>query len=203
MKIEMAEIDSVIRTLATILGVITISAPVLFVLRQSRRLKGRSSGMGAGSRTWPGVLLIATGFVGVGVLLWRPLPCQASDWLGLLFSTLGACFYFPGVSLYLWGLVTIRSQFGVSGLLGAELYKEHRLITNGPFGFIRHPMYMGVFLAAIGALLIFRTWAMAVFAPMSLVVLGRAGREEKLLDDEFGDEWRVYVAKVPKWFPRL
>jgi protein-S-isoprenylcysteine O-methyltransferase Ste14 len=82
----------------------------------------------------------------------------------------------------------MRAQFGVSGLLGAELYQEHELVTRGPFSIIRHPMYAGVLLAAIGALLIFRTWAMVVFLPMSLVVVARAGREDGLLEEEFGDE---------------
>ena len=199
----MKAIETVIRTSAILLGTVVICAPILVVLRQSQRAKGRSSGKGAGSRTWPGVLLIFVGFVGTGILLWKQIPLQISDWLSLLITVIGGLVYFLGAGLYLWGLVTIRSQFGISGLLGAELYGEHQLITSGPFGIIRHPMYLGVLLAAIGALLMFRTWAMMVFAPMSLVVVGRAGREEKLLEEEFGDEWRSYVAKVPKWFPRL
>lgn len=71
------------------------------------------------------------------------------------------------------------------------------------FAIIRQPMYASVLLAAIGAFLIFKTWAMAVFLPMSLVVLARANREEKLLAEEFGDVWDEYVARVPKWFPRV
>ena len=185
------------------MGIITLSAPIIGVLRQSRRPKGLASGKAPGSRSWPGVLLLAVVFVGIGFFLWIPFPLYLSHQFGLLLSVMGAIIYFPGVSLYLWGLATLRSQFGVSGLLGAELYKEHELITSGPFGIIRHPMYVGVFLAAIGALLIFRTWAMIVFLPMSLVVLARANREEKLFEQEFGDEWQSYASIVPKWFPRL
>jgi protein-S-isoprenylcysteine O-methyltransferase Ste14 len=139
----------------------------------------------------------------IGFVLWRPFPFRLTKQQGEFLSAIGAIIYFPGVSLYLWGLVTLRSQFGVSGLFGAELYKEHELIMNGPFAIIRHPMYVGVLLAALGALLVFRTWAMMVFMPMSLVVVARAEREEKLLEQEFGDEWRVYASKVPKWLPKL
>ena len=106
-------------------------------------------------------------------------------------------------NMCMWGLAFLRTQFGVSGLLGAELYQGHHLIKNGPYALIRHPMYAGVLLAAIGALLIFRTWAMLIFMPMSLVVVGRAEREEKLLKAEFGEQWESYASKVPKWFPRL
>lgn len=199
----MAEIDQFIKNLASIIGIVVLSAPIVFTLGQPRRIKGRSSGKGAITRTWPFVLLMTVGFVVIGILLWHPIPLYISNQLSLLLSIIGSIVYIPGVGLYLWGLVTLGSQFGVSGLLGAELYKEHKLITSGPFRILRHPMYVGVLLAAMGALLIFRTWAMLVFTPMSLVVVARAEREEKLLDQEFGDEWKAYASKVPKWFPRL
>jgi protein-S-isoprenylcysteine O-methyltransferase Ste14 len=63
-------------------------------------------------------------------------------------------------------------------------------------------MYLAVLLAAGGALLIFRTWAMRVFTPLSLVVVQRAANEERLLAEEFPDEWREYSREVPKWLPR-
>ena len=120
----------------------------------------------------------------------------------LALSLLGASGYIPGVGLYLWGFFALGDQFGISGVLGADLYHEHKLITHGPFARLRHPMYAGVLLAALGALMIFRTWAMVLFAPVSLVVLARAGREETLLAEEFGEAWKAYAAEVPRWFPR-
>jgi protein-S-isoprenylcysteine O-methyltransferase Ste14 len=198
----MLALVGLIKISTSILGVAALFLPVLFVLRESKRPKGRASGRGAGSRTWLGVLLINLSFVAIGIVLWRPISQRLSNQLQFIFTLLGAGLYFPGVGLYFWGLLTLRSQFGVSGFLGAELYQEHTLITNGPFAIIRHPMYLGVICAAVGALLIFRTWAMVLFVPMSLVVMGRAGREEALLEAEFEDEWRVYASRVPKWIPK-
>jgi hypothetical protein len=96
------EFKTLITTFATVLGVVVLTAPLLSVLKQARRPKGRASGGAAGSRRFPGVMLMTVGFVGMGVLLWKPLPFQVSTQLSLLFSGLGACFYFPGVGLYLW-----------------------------------------------------------------------------------------------------
>jgi len=143
------------------------------------------------------------GLIVMGILLWRPIPIKVSVRILFGFTILGAIFYFSGVGLYLWGLMTMRSQFAVSSMFGAELYREHKLVTNGPFAIIRHPLYMGVLLSAIGALFVFKTWSMVVFTPLSLVVIGRAEREEKLLEQEFGEEWKAYIAKVPKWFPKI
>jgi protein-S-isoprenylcysteine O-methyltransferase Ste14 len=199
----MEAFEALIAKIATALGAITIFVPVLVVLMHARRPKGRSSGRARASRSWPGVLLISIGFVALGFLLWKPLPLLLSTRLALVLSLLGGVFYFPGVGLYLWGFFTLGAQFGVSGVLGADLYQDHKLVTSGPFAILRHPMYAGVLLAAVGAFLIFRTWVMVLFTPMSLVVLARAGREETLLAEEFGEIWQAYATKVPKWLPRI
>jgi protein-S-isoprenylcysteine O-methyltransferase len=199
----MIEVERLIRFFAVILGIIVLTAPVRLILLQSGRKKGPATGKAAGTRSWFGVLLMTIAFVTVGFLLWKPVPLPVSDSMMLLITLVGAVFYFPGVGLYIWGLNALRNQFGVSGLLGVELYQGHQLIKTGPYAFIRHPMYAGVLLAAVGALLIFRTWAMLLFTAMSLVVVGRAEREEKLLEIEFGEQWESYASKVPKWFPRL
>ena len=194
---------NLIRILATALGAAAIGAPLLVAMRNARRTPGRSSGSGRAARSWPGMLLISACLVTLGVILWKPLPLPFPKWLDLALALLGAIFYFPGVGVYWWGLITLGPQYGVSSALGAELYGDHRLITVGPFAFVRHPMYAGVLLAALGALLIFKTWGMALFAPMSLVVIARAAREEVLLAEEFGEAWQAYAARVPKWFPHL
>jgi protein-S-isoprenylcysteine O-methyltransferase len=199
----MAAVEKTIQTLAVISGTITLSASILATLYQSRRGKGRRTGRGAKTRTLPGMLLMTAGFLAAGILLWRPVPLKLPDLPRLVLIILGSLSYFPGLGLYLWGLFTLGRHFRASGLLGAELHHDHALITTGPFRIIRHPMYAGVLLAALGGLAIFRTWAMVVFVPMSLVVVFRAENEEKLLEQEYGEEWRSYASKVPKWFPRI
>ena len=117
----MIEITRLIRFFAIVLGVIVIITPVRLVMQQSQRPKGRTNGKAAGTRSCLGVLLITIGFIAVGILLWQPFPLPVSDSILLMITLAGAVFYFPGVGLYLWGLSTLRSQFGVSGLLGATL----------------------------------------------------------------------------------
>jgi len=197
------ETENLIRIFAKLVGGITILASTTSALLLSRRTKGRSTGKGHVLRSGLGVLIIMIGLIVMGILLWGRIPIKVSVRILFGFTILGAIFYFSGVGLYLWGLITMRSQFAVSSMFGAELYREHKLVTNGPFAIIRHPLYMGVLLSAIGALFVFKTWSMVVFTPLSLVVIGRAEREEKLLEQEFGEEWKAYIAKVPKWFPKF
>jgi len=61
------------------------------------------------------------GLIVMGILLWRPIPIKVSVRILFGFTILGAIFYFSGVGLYLWGLMTMRSQFAVSSMFGAEL----------------------------------------------------------------------------------
>ncbi len=94
-------------------------------------------------------------------------------------------------------------MFGISSGFGATLYQDHKLIRIGPYRYVRHPMYLAVILAAFGALLIFRTWAMVLFSVLSLGVILRARREERLLGEEFGEEWEAYCQEVNGWIPTI
>jgi protein-S-isoprenylcysteine O-methyltransferase Ste14 len=58
-------------------------------------------------------------------------------------------------------------------------------------------------LVAVGALLIFRTWAMVIYTPSAFSIILRARREEELLAKEFGNAWTNYSDRVPAWIPRL
>jgi protein-S-isoprenylcysteine O-methyltransferase Ste14 len=49
--------------------------------------------------------------------------------------------------------------------------------------------------------MIFRTWAMVLFAPLSLGVIFRARQEERLLAKEFEEEWEFYCQEVNSWIP--
>jgi protein-S-isoprenylcysteine O-methyltransferase Ste14 len=199
----MAEDFSWLSVPAIAAGILALAAPIIRLAWNSRRQTGSSTGRGAVTRTWPFLLLLTAVFAAAGILLWKPLPFPFSICAARTASTAGAVLYFPGIGLYGWSLAAIGGQFGVSGIFGAGLYRNHRLVRHGPYGMIRHPMYLGVILAAAGALLIFRTWAMLLFAPLSLVVILRAEREERLLAEEFGREWKAYASAVPKWLPRI
>ena len=121
---------------------------------------------------------------------------------------------------------------GVSGALRWACYKtlgslftyevtlreEHRLVTNGPYAFVRHPSYSGVVLGVVGTLLVHfghgSWWAQAGWfstlrgqayalgwcvmeAYVLWSILCRAPTEDALLRKEFGAEWDAWAARVP------
>jgi protein-S-isoprenylcysteine O-methyltransferase Ste14 len=126
-----------------------------------------------------------------------------APWARLVAVLAGASLLLGGLSLYLWGLLTLGRMFGPSSGFGVRLHAAHRLVTTGPFGLIRHPMYLAVMTAAVGSLALYRTWATLCFAVTMLGLVLRARREERVLAEEFGAEWADYASRVPRWFPRF
>jgi protein-S-isoprenylcysteine O-methyltransferase len=116
---------------------------------------------------------------------------------------IGALLYFPGISLVLWGRLALGKNYFVSTGFGAQLFAGQQLVTTGPFAIVRHPMYIGLILAAFGGLLIYVTWTMLVFACLAPLVLIRAWREEQALAAEFGEQWKEYCKRVPAFLPKL
>lgn len=184
------------------LGIIVIVLPVLGFRRASARPQGRVSGRASSLLRWPVVAALAVLYVAAGVLLWKPVPLALAPWGRAVLLGVGFPLYLAGVGLYLWGYRALGRWFGVSSGFGAALYQDHRLIEAGPYALVRHPMYLGVMLAAVGALLLFRTWAMVLYTPTAFSVIRRARHEEHLLAQELGPGWEVYARRVPAWIPR-
>ena len=116
---------------------------------------------------------------------------------------LGSLLYFPGLAFVLWGRLALGRNYFVSTGMGAQLFEGQQLVTSGPFAIVRHPMYLGLILAALGGLLLYQTWTMLVFSFFAPFVLRRARREEKLLAAAFGKQWQDYCDRVPAFLPRL
>jgi protein-S-isoprenylcysteine O-methyltransferase Ste14 len=115
---------------------------------------------------------------------------------------LGSLLFFPGLAFTLWGRLALGKNYFVSTGFGAQLFADHQLVTRGPYAIVRHPMYTGIFLAALGSLLIYCTWTTLLFACFSPALAVRARREETALAAEFGEQWADYCRRVPPFFPR-
>lgn len=108
---------------------------------------------------------------------------SALRWLGVGLGALG-------YALIFWSGLALGRQHSAE----VTIQKDHRLITAGPYMWIRHPRYLGVVVLTIGLSLAFRSWiglaaALLVFG----VLLFRIHDEEALLHREFGEEWERYA----------
>lgn len=77
------------------------------------------------------------------------------------------------------------------------------LISNGPFGLVRNPLYIGNILIWTGFAI---TARLLWIAPVVVILLALEYHaivrwEETLLESRRGDEYREYCARVPRWIP--
>jgi protein-S-isoprenylcysteine O-methyltransferase Ste14 len=184
-------------------GILTLAAALWGIYRYRTRAVGRAEGPSARLLRWPLLLGATAIYIALCILLWRPLPITLGEVPRMVLTLLGAGIFFPSLLLYLWGLRTLGAMFGAASGFGVRLYAGHRLITTGPYAFVRHPMYLAVVLAGLGGLLLYRTWAMAFFSLNMLGLVVRARREERTLEAEFGEEWSEYARRVPAFVPRI
>jgi protein-S-isoprenylcysteine O-methyltransferase Ste14 len=199
MTVEMA-----IRLLGGLVALATLAIILYGIWRGARRPVGRRSGRGSAWLVSPRFYFITTAiFLGVSYLGWIPLPVGLSPTLRLAALLIGTLLYFPGLALVLWGRFALERNYFVSSALGAQLFADHQLVTTGPFALVRHPMYLGLALAAVGGLLIYLTWTTLFFACFTPFLWLRARREEKVLAEEFGGAWGDYCGRVPAFIPRL
>ena len=189
--------------IGAIIGLGTLGLALVALVRSLRRPSG-SVEPGARIVLRLPLLLAATlGFVASGVWLWRPMPVPLGPGLSILSSCGGIILLSGGCSLYLWGLRSLGPMFGPASGFGVRLSAGHCLIDSGPYARVRHPMYLAVMIAALGSLLLYRTWATLAFAILMLGLVVRARREERVLAQEFGQQWQEYAARVPAWLPRM
>lgn len=80
----------------------------------------------------------------------------------------------------------------------------HQLITHGPYRWVRHPLYSAGLLLCVSLTLLTALWALGVGMLIPLaVLLWRTPREEARLIALFGDEYRAYMRRAGRFFPRL
>ncbi len=78
------------------------------------------------------------------------------------------------------------------------------LVTEGPYVYVRHPQYFGLFLIMIGMLVQWPTIITALTFPVLLYVYYRLSkREEDEMIELFGDEYKRYMDRAPMFMPKL
>ncbi|MCU0581611.1 MAG: isoprenylcysteine carboxylmethyltransferase family protein, partial [Syntrophales bacterium] len=79
------------------------------------------------------------------------------------------------------------------------------LVRTGPYSFSRNPMYLGIILIGLGAVLtVFKLWVFIFFSAFFLVrYITLVLKEEKILKEKFGGEYSEYQNIVPRFLPRI
>jgi protein-S-isoprenylcysteine O-methyltransferase Ste14 len=121
-------------------------------------------------------------------LLPNPLPVVI---VGLVLAAVGLAFS-------VWARVYLGSNWSPS----AMLKKGQESVTTGPYAIVRNPIYLGVTVAMVGTGIVFGGYR--VIASIACVLLfswARVRAEEKLMSDQFGEEYAKYKEQVSAFIP--
>jgi protein-S-isoprenylcysteine O-methyltransferase Ste14 len=144
-------------------------------------------------------------FVGMVVI---PLIYILTPFLGFADYHLPDWAGWTGMLLFaaaLWLLWRAHADLGSNWSLTLQVRREQEVIRRGVYRYIRHPIYAAVLVWGIAQALLLHNW-IAGFARLAFFVpvfVSRVPREEAMMLDHFGDEYRSYMKQTGRMFPRF
>ena len=127
-------------------------------------------------------------------LVWSSLALpEWLRWLGV-----------PAAVMAVWvGYLTMRT-LGANYTAALNTKREQRIVMDGIYGVIRHPMYVSFFALLAACFLLTANWLVGLLGlGYSLLIVERVPHEERMMIARFGDEYRAYMMRAGRFFPRL
>jgi protein-S-isoprenylcysteine O-methyltransferase Ste14 len=105
----------------------------------------------------------------------------------------------------LWIFQRSHADLGDFWSITLEVREKHRLVTEGIYRRIRHPMYLGLFVYSLGQALALPNWVVGPSYGLGFGVLFalRIGAEEKMMREEFPQEYAAYAARTKRLIPGI
>jgi len=152
-----------------------------------------------------GLVLLSCSTCGLGIvpLLWA--TSHVFDFANYPYSVAQLVAGALTFAFALWLFRRTHKDLGKNWSVTLEIKDSHKLITGGVYRYVRHPMYSAFFLWALAQLILIPNW---IAGPAGLIGFGilyafRVGREEAMMLDTFGDEYRAYMARTARIVPGL
>jgi protein-S-isoprenylcysteine O-methyltransferase Ste14 len=134
-------------------------------------------------------------------LIWIATPLFAFadyplHWLPLLTGSL--C-----LVLGLWLFHRSHADLGTNWSITLAVREKHQLITHGAYRCVRHPMYLALLVYSTGQALVLPNWLAgpSYGVAMVLLVAFRVGPEERMMLEEFGQEYEAYMVRTKRLVP--
>ena len=185
-------------------AVILTAGIAMFVIRAPHGSRSHRLKVARSYKSRREVVLLTLAWIGFLVpLIWAVSPA-----LSFADYPLRLAPFLAGVAWLAAGLWFFRKShvdLGTNWSVTLEVRENHRLVTQGIYRFVRHPMYAALFMYAIGQALVVPNW---LAGPSYLVAMGilfafRIAAEERMMLETFGNEYAAYMAKTKRLVPGL
>ena len=151
------------------------------------------------------IALMAISATGLGVLPFIYVVGNAPDFANYPFRPWQAWIGDAVFAASLWLFHRTHKDLGRNWSVTLEVRDQHTLVTSGVYSRVRHPMYSAFWLWALAQALLLPNW---IAGPAGLIGFGtlfllRVGREEALMIETFGDDYRRYMARTARILPGI
>ena len=127
-------------------------------------------------------------FLGIGIVMLAPEELSSGLYLGSLLSIIG------GTVFSVWATLTLARSISI-------MPQARKLVTAGPYAFVRHPLYLGEFVVLFGlALQHSMPWALLLLGIQSVFQFERMKYEERVLAQAFPN-YADYTARTARLLP--
>lgn len=125
---------------------------------------------------------------------WSALPLPS--WLRLF----GFLITLAGLMLFIWVLRSLGKNFSTT----LTIQRDQTLVTQGPYRWVRHPMYTSFVLLWVGYFLLSTNWFIGLTGILGfiLAIVVRTPIEEQMMIERFGDEYIAYMSITGQYLPR-
>ena len=143
--------------------------------------------------------------VTLGVGLWLPLIVDTVGLalfpISIIEGLVALTVMLFGLGLRVWAAVTLGGYYTRTLMTT----KDHKVVTTGPYAWVRHPAYLGVILLWSGFGVLSGNLVVAFLFPVMFVIvyLYRISVEERMLVGELGDDYIRYQRRTHKLIPAL
>lgn len=162
--------------------------------KRTMRRQSTGSELGQGAIAGAGFVMLFNSQINLGPLEWQLIPnAPIPIYIGLAATVLG-------LGVMAWSRIVLGRNWSAA----VTIKKDHKLVSSGPYGIVRHPLYSGVLLAMLGTAV--SLGKIRGFVAFLLTFGGwwlKSRTEERFMLEQFGGRYRQYQRQVKALIPYL
>jgi len=151
------------------------------------------------------IVLMTISATGLGIIPFLHVISDAPRFANYTFHPWQAWLGAAVFATALWLFYRTHKDLGRNWSVTLEVCDQHTLVTSGVYSRVRHPMYSAFWLWALAQALLLPNW---IAGPAGLVGFGtlfllRVRREEAMMIDTFGEDYRRYMERTSRILPGI
>jgi protein-S-isoprenylcysteine O-methyltransferase Ste14 len=185
--------------------ILVIGAVSWFCIRLPHQIKSYKTKTRINRRTTREKILLCCSLTGLGIIPFIYVitgqPKFADYTFQPLLAWLGTAVFAVSLGLFF----RVHKELGRNWSDSLEVREQHKLVTEGLYRYVRHPMYTAFFLWAVAQALLLPNWfaGFAGLVGFGTLFLFRVGQEEQMMLETFGEDYRAYMQRTARLIPGI